>query len=265
MNDITQLKNRYRNGRANLLILALLTAVNIVLILIESDVTFLFSATSPTLVFYIASYLYGSAAGAIAAFSIVAIFLLCYFMSNKHHGWIVAALILFIADCLVLAYFIYAYGFDTSYLIDIAFHVYVLATLIMGAVADVKLSKAAKDGSINNEPPAENAQLSTETINVNPDLYESSPLHPSDDKGVLWIDATSGDLHIIVRNKPTSVYLAVNGQVYDETSGIMPKSFFKEMKILGTNVAWKMDYAVIKIKISVYVNGELVARETRIS
>ena len=140
---------QYSRARSNLLMMTILTAVNILLLIAEADLSFLFAAILPQLaVFYgwlgtgltySQTYTY---IGYGAALLIIGAFLLCYFMSKKRKGWMTAALVLFCIDCLALVYWIYL-GFMIEDLLDIAFHICILIYLIRGVRAGVKKEKYA--------------------------------------------------------------------------------------------------------------------------
>ena len=140
---------QYSRARSNLLMMTILTAVNILLLIAEADLSFLFAAILPQLaVFYgwlgtgltySQTYTY---IGYGAALLIIGAFLLCYFMSKKRKGWMTAALVLFCIDCLALVYWIYL-GFMIEDVLDIAFHICILIYLIRGVRAGVKKEKYA--------------------------------------------------------------------------------------------------------------------------
>ena len=138
---------QYVRARGNLLAMLLLTLANVVLMIAEAQVSFLFSAILPqvavTYGWYLDAWLGGSTYTWIAyaiSVLIIGIFALSYFLSKKHRGWMTAALVLFSVDCLVLVYWIYL-GFMVEDILDIAFHVWVLYYLISGVVAAAKLKK----------------------------------------------------------------------------------------------------------------------------
>lgn len=140
---------QYARARGNLLAMLLLTLVNVVLMIAEAEVSFLFSAILPQVAinygWYLDAWLGGSTYTWIAyAISVltVALFALCYFLSKKHKGWMTAALVLFSLDCLVLVYWVYL-GFMVEDIMDIAFHVWILYYLISGVAAAAKLKRLA--------------------------------------------------------------------------------------------------------------------------
>jgi hypothetical protein len=149
---------KYKKARSNLFLVVILSAVNVVLALMNADLTFLFAAIIPSLfiemgrlfseelgnqiLFYI---------GVILAFMGVAIYGLCYILSKKYKALILVALILFSIDSLFLLWMI-ASEFDISSIIGIIFHVWVITCLASGvkAWADLKRISFIELTSKNN-------------------------------------------------------------------------------------------------------------------
>jgi len=130
------------------------TLINVALILVDSDMFFLFSATIP---YYIAGFgavfadeLGNSAwligGGAVALFGIL-LYFLCWLLSKRARAWILVALILFLIDSAFLVFLVVflAEGFDAFFLIDIAFQVWILFYLFIGTRAWAQLRKATPE------------------------------------------------------------------------------------------------------------------------
>ena len=117
-------------ARSNLLVVIGFTLINVVLQLIGSDTYFLFSATTPMLL-----AMEGGAVGAVLALLCIGLYVLCWAMSKKRPGWIVAALVFFILDSLLLLL-----G-GVELIFDLLIHVWVLYYLITGTVAMVKMKR----------------------------------------------------------------------------------------------------------------------------
>lgn len=160
------LENRFRSGRQTLLIVILFTVINIGLAFFGGDVYFLFSATIPYVFVLNALYLCGKMpddwydgpkdqyvfedistliVAVVIAVVVIGLFLLCYLMSKKHVGWLIASAVLFAVDFIAM-FFLLEIGSDTF--IDIAFHAIVLGYLIMGIVSAYKLRNLPPE-----EPP----------------------------------------------------------------------------------------------------------------
>lgn len=134
----------YAAARSNLLLVVAFTAVNLVLTLINADLYFLFSATVPQFILGI-GYAFETttaiAVAAVIAFLGAGVYLLCWWLSKKHRGWMVVALILFALDTLAALAMV---AMDTGMLLDLVFHVWVLFYLISGVSAMVKMKKQAE-------------------------------------------------------------------------------------------------------------------------
>ena len=131
---------RIQSGRMNLLLMLALTAANIVLMLIEADFNFPFSAFVPqAAILFAQEFLFYSLTVEaflcyIIAAVIVALFLLSWVLSKNRLGWLWLGLILFLTDTGVLLYFSIS-DFDASGIIDLLFHAWVLFYLIRGAIS----------------------------------------------------------------------------------------------------------------------------------
>lgn len=197
------LEGKYSSARYNLLGVVLFTIVNIVILFIDTESYFLFSAFLP---YYIstlgllfsgklpAEYYEGVedfvafpdtvmvVALVIAAVILIA-YLLCFIFSNKNRvGWLVAALVLFGIDT---AAYILLIGIDFSAILDILFHVWVLYYLVAGILAYNKLKNLPEDApieaadftvseTVTEEPAAEAAPV--ETVPAE----ETAPVEASD-------------------------------------------------------------------------------------
>ena len=134
-------------GRSNLLLMLALTLVNMVLLAVNADISFPFSAFFPQ-----AALLFGGAVaeelgenlfliiGIALGVAALMLYLLCWLLSKKHPGWLTAACILFILDTLVLAWFC-VQGFSASFIVDILFHAWVLYYLVRGMIGVVRLRR----------------------------------------------------------------------------------------------------------------------------
>ena len=130
----------FNSARSNLLLVVGFTAINVVLRLVNADMYFLFSASTPMAFLDIATLTeipQLMPVAAVLAFIVIGVYLLCWALSKKHPGWLVAALVLFALDTLVLLGL-----YDVSSMIfDLLIHAWVLYYLISGAVALRKMKK----------------------------------------------------------------------------------------------------------------------------
>lgn len=155
------LENKYNTTRYNLLLVVGFTLVNIVLLLVDSNTYFLFSAYIPYTVATMGMILcgkypmeyYGGGSPSdynfmsqsafigiiVLAVILVALYALAYIFSKKlRPGWLIFALVSFILDTLFM--FVDA-GIQTDMLIDYLFHIWVIVSLIIGVSAGYKLKK----------------------------------------------------------------------------------------------------------------------------
>ena len=126
--------------------MAVLTVVNVVLLIADAGISFPFSAFAPQLFYGVGQAAAADengaavflAVGVVLAAAAVGIYFLCWALSKKHAGAMTAALILFALDSLLLAVFV-ALAFEVALLIDVAFHAWVLYYLISAVAAFAKL------------------------------------------------------------------------------------------------------------------------------
>ena len=158
---------KYNAGRNNLLLVAIFTIVNVILLITNSDLYFLFSASIPYIIadlfmdycgMYPAEYYeywYEEvslseleflppsvfAVGVAIALIFALVYVLFYFLSKNGKGaWLIASLVFFCIDTVVM--FIW-YGFSS--VIDAFFHVWVIVILSMAVRAHFKLKALPSD------------------------------------------------------------------------------------------------------------------------
>lgn len=145
MEDI--LLKKYNAARRNLLITVAFTFVNCLLIVSKSSVSFLFSTTTPQLLFVLAPFLkqeYMIGAYVIAVV-FIAILVLCYFSSKdtNRYGWLIAATVLVVLDALFTLYLIVKGNSEElrSLYINIVFDLVIVSLVIQGVFAGIKFNK----------------------------------------------------------------------------------------------------------------------------
>ena len=231
MSERDVLEGRYRGTRINLLVVALFTLINIVLVATGSDTYMLFSATVPYLISYLSAYLCcmlppAHYEGGLSGFNplpeevfyialavslvIIALYVLAFFLSSKGRvGWLIFALVLFSFDTLVLfGYF----GIDATMLLDYIFHACVIVILAMGIHAHFKLKKLPED-----ESPADELDAGGETS------ADSTPLRIADMnvKAKIFLEADANGKHVVYRRVKRTNELVINGYVYDEYEALI--------------------------------------------
>lgn len=158
---VASLQRKISSGRVSLLLITILSAVNVVLLLMNATISFPFSLSSTTIL-TVAGQQWGSIIPlpvvlAISAV-IVGIFLLLYFLSKKYIAAVWIALGLFVVDTLCLFGLIYfAFTIDggdtlSSFAIDIVFHIWALVSLIFLGVSMAKMKKATATPPVPVQP-----------------------------------------------------------------------------------------------------------------
>jgi len=136
------LEKQLKNGRLNLFLVLIFTVLDMVLIITESTYSFPFSVYFPQVVVSIIKYFDLGSTGTIIGIAVIFICLGAYFLfavlADKHHGFLVGALVLFSVDTIMVFVFAFTVG---DMIIDILFHLWVLYYLIMAIRAGIKLSK----------------------------------------------------------------------------------------------------------------------------
>ena len=142
---------KFKSARGNLLAVIVFTVINLLLKIAGSSYYFLFSATGPHLVYEIAQELsqeYQSniflIIGLVIACVIILLYFICWIFSKRVRSFMLVAFILFSIDILLYTWLLLD-GFDTSFIIDIAFRGWVFYYLINGVIAFAKLKNVSAD------------------------------------------------------------------------------------------------------------------------
>ena len=163
---------RFSRARNNLLLVVAITVINLVLILMETDVSFLFSATMPSILLYVdwgfLEFVNNlgeplSMARIVVAFGITSIYLFCWIFAKKVRVLIVVAFVLFAADALLFIGVIAYYGveFDFSLAIQVGFLLWIMYYLVMGMIAWVNLRNTS-----SKDVEAAQQEVSQEALNA---------------------------------------------------------------------------------------------------
>lgn len=182
MNNSTTPLGKYTSSRWSILMLFIFSAINIFSIS-ASGTYFLFSAYLPQVFISLAlvesSWMVGMV---IASIVYILPYLFCYIFSKKKVGWMIAALVLFSVDSLFFLIDLPAYlaAGDLSFIIDLAFRVYVLVSLIMGVVHGKQVEailnvgpqeNTAQENPYQDSATEESAESATEEAS---DLYDAT-------------------------------------------------------------------------------------------
>ncbi len=269
------LETKYNQSRSNILLVVAFTVINLILLVINSNTYFLFSAFIPYMLgdfgmmlcgMYPAEY-YGEdfssmeffvpsvfAVFLAIALIIVALYLISWIFSKKNKvGWMIFALVIFVIDTVGMLAFV---NLDVSWIIDIAFHAWVIISLALGINAGVKLKKLPADEKtdvIETEPLAE-AQES---------LQDSTVIRTAatDVKARILLEAEELGHTIIYRRVKRVNELVVDGNVYDEIEALIEVAHTLKAQINEHIIEVGFDgkaYSFLKI------DGQLVTRKLRL-
>ena len=158
------LGSKFAGARHNLLLIVIFTAINIVLLVTNSNSYFLFSAYIPYLLVDFGMLLCGMYPGEIyvdefagmvfldrsffvilliIAIVILALYLLCWFLSKQNKvGYLIFALVFFSIDTVLM---LLLNGVATEMIIDIVFHGWVIYSLVNGIIAHRKLRQLPEE------------------------------------------------------------------------------------------------------------------------
>ena len=146
---LKNLANYYNTARANIWVVVLFSAINLVLTLGNTGRYVLFSAMAP-LAFFEYSRAFAEIyrnelfyiLGAVMAAIIIIIYFVFWLLSKRFRVFILVSLIYFSFDCLLVIYLIFINGFDRSWIFDIIFHIWIMFVFIKGTEAWAGLRKA---------------------------------------------------------------------------------------------------------------------------
>ncbi len=254
---------KYASARSNLLLMVALTAINVILLALGSEMMMLFSATVPyiAVVFGIAGETSASLiVGIGVAVVILTMYGACWLLSKKHYGFMVAAMVLFILDTISMA-FLYLFAGEVSGILDVIFHVWVLYYLIIGV----------KNGAALSRMPAEETEeqyFDTQTVQTVEADTQSVPQngaftpYPADNdvKGRVLLETDWAGYHIQYRRVKNTNQLIVNDYVYDEVKMMVEPAHQLTAQIGENTIVAGFD-GVINSYID--VNGERIATKKR--
>ena len=147
-------EQKYNQARGNLMLVVVFTAINVVMLMLNSNTQFLFSAAFPSVAYALGDYLTEYTGiemfrvGALMlALGNIGLYLLCWFCAKKHRGFMVFALVLFVLDCIAFLSEFVIFEIDASIGMDVVFHVWVLWALISGVIAMASLKKQERQAA----------------------------------------------------------------------------------------------------------------------
>lgn len=240
--DLNNYEQKYNVSRGNLLLVVVFTAINLLLLVTNSDSYFLFSAFIPYFITTIGMifcgrfpeeyysdgmedliFLDNSFFVILLVISVLLTltYLLAWFMSGKNRvGWLIFALAFFVVDTVAM---LFLNGIALETIMDILFHAWVIYYLISGISAHFKLKKLpTEEKAVSSEDnPVQNTE--TDELSSESDT-ENSPIIREAEKDVkhrILLEATVQNFDICYRRVKHTNELVVNGNVYDELEGII--------------------------------------------
>ncbi len=267
---------RYRRGLFDLSVLALFSAVSLVLTLTDSSFYLIFSPFLPTAAYLlgkIAAELFGLrlllTAGIFFSLCLVAVFVGLRLFAGKRLSLMTVGAILYAADTAVLLAFSLWQGFGIGK-IDAALHLLPLLSLISAARAGARLRKMPEPTAeqlgemlLAAMPPPEGLPLATELGDLPPDEEDTRPLRRSDAHGKRFFDRAIFDLQILVTRKRGLTELSVNGWVYAEVRGIREFTYSLTATVSGHRITVRLLPGTLYARMLLLVDGRLAGEIRR--
>lgn len=144
------LQKKLESGRGSILVVILASAVNLVMVVLSNSylvfssfVTLFLATTGAEMYGMTGEVVWPIAFGILGLISLLP-YVLCYVFSKKHVGWMIAALVLFGIDTLLLLLLFFG-GFDPSMIIDLLVRVWVIVSLSIGIQCSLRLKRLPKE------------------------------------------------------------------------------------------------------------------------
>lgn len=264
------LERRYKNARSNLLLVVIFSAVNILLLLLDTGISFLFSATFPTFMVQLGLLFKSDAlltqwGGLFFAIGFVAVgvYGLFYVFSKKHKPFMLVALVFFVVDTGFLLWLL-TLGFDASVIIDIVFHTWVLWYLSRGVQAWWRLKKLSPDELFAQETVPEVPIIREDALtNDQPTPAPTVAIRQEGEKGRVILQQQFDALDIKVKRVLNATELIVNGMVYAEKKGLVEGTYTLEIFVESTLI--KTSFDSLALVMTLYANGIEIARKHRMA
>lgn len=276
-------ERKYKASRANLLLVVIATAINMLLIATGSDTYFLFSAFIPYFLTTIGMVQCGllppeyyeypmedyifydkSLFVALLIISIIltSLYLLAWFMSRKNRvGWLIFALVFFGLDTLGMLIF---NGIAAEGIIDIVFHAWIIYYLVVGIIAHNKLKNypyedepvMAYQNAVSQAEGAQEAEAAPAPVQ-NSNIIRRAD---TDVKHRVLLQKRMFNMDICYRRVKRVNELVINGYVYDEFEALAEPAHTLEAYVDGHHVEaiYNGTHSIIN------VDGKEVVKKIRI-
>ena len=253
---------RYRTARGSLLAMILVTVINTVMTAMgdyESYYVF-----CDYLAYYCAVYgrvfyeelgdmlylILGCAAVALILLPL----LLCWIFSKKRRGWMIAALVMVSLDTLLIV--ADAIGFqDISYLLSIAFHVWLIVEMVLAiragkqAIAEMNAPKTAPDTEFHDASTGETPDTPALGMPQEERKYRTI------------VQAVHGGRTIEVRRSYGLTELVIDGRLYGVWEGLSESAYEIVARVDGHEIATRF---LPTGKQTIEVDGEMIAKKQRL-
>lgn len=252
---------RYMRGRSNLLLMMIMTLINVGMAAAQSGSYFVFSDYVSYFCAVYGSIFYSQSGemvylivGCVLAVLVLVPYLLCWIFSKKRRGWLIAALVMFVIDTLLVAGDAIA-AMEVSYLLDLAFHIWLIVELFLavraGKEALAELNGAAKAEDTDFFDASTGEQPNT------PCLGEPQ----SERKYRVIVEAQYGGRTIEVRRSYGLTELVIDGRLYGTWEGVAEMPYRLTARVDGHEIATALQPNNVQ---TIEVDGKIVAKKFRL-
>ena len=134
----------FAKARRNLLTMIIFTIVNLVLIALDFNIAFMFSAFVPQLI-YLLLYAFYVSGGILIAVVATLFYFACYSLSKERRVFMLVAFILFLIDAIIMVIAVMLLGIASSFIPNFIFHAWILYYLFIGTKSWYLLRNVSTD------------------------------------------------------------------------------------------------------------------------
>ena len=254
-------RRRYTSARSGLLTMMIFTVVNIALGSLGSFTYFVFSDYAAYMSALLGRQFYDLRGEVIylvlgigLALLILIPYLVCWMLSKKRRSWLIVAFVLFLIDTIMLAVDALSY-MEAGYLLDIAFHIWLLVSLFLGI-------RAGKKALAEEAAPAvaEDTEFYDASTGAVPDS-KSLGAPQEERKYRVLVEAQYGGRTIQVRRSYGLTELVVDGRLYGTWEGVSEHPYTITAQVDGHTIATSLTALG---KQTIEADGEVIAKKQRL-
>ncbi len=270
------LETKYKNSISNILLVVAFSVINVVLLVMNSDSYFLFSAFIPYFMadlgmFYSGSYpeeyyydvadmVFADKSFLIICIAVAVVVILLYLLSwffarKKKVGWLIFATVLFCVDTIVM--FILT-GISVDMIMDIVFHAWVIFSLISGIVNYNKLKKLPTEEDSDADDEVSDVKENGDNQAENSTVIRMAD---TDVKSRILLEAEKSGYHIVYRRVKKTNELVVNGRVYDEYEALVEQPHTLAANVDGHKI--EITYDALS-RMYILFDSEVLVKKMRI-